>query len=257
MDAKKIAENPKNYYGKYVLNYSTDNEKTKDAVEKWQIFYSNEDEIFLIASDFIHYDYCPPSANNVVYSWTDYRLGLNYVYKDYNGSTDITDTRLQALNSGYYKYLTDNYTTSENINMRSVAYMMDTSEKVWGTFAGEKAEYAIGGPTIEMLLKSYSQKYDVDYRAQVSNVTGYEISNDGGASWTNSIVIGNGDTTYVKRGRSYAMWLASPSATNSTDMMRMQDNGNIGSFPYSNSYPGFRPLVCLKSDVLLKEVEGG
>ena len=39
--------------------------------------------------------------------------------------------------------------------MKAVAYMLDTSEEVWGKFAGDKAKYAIGEPTIELLFKSY------------------------------------------------------------------------------------------------------
>ena len=59
--------------------------------------------------------------------------------------------------------------------------------EAWKYFAGENAEYAIGGPTIELLMNSYSQKYEVDYRAKANSLVGYQISNDGGGSWSNSI----------------------------------------------------------------------
>lgn len=35
--------------------------------------------------------------------------------------------------------------------MQAVAYMLDT--EVWSVYKGEKADYAIGGPTIEMVMK--------------------------------------------------------------------------------------------------------
>ena len=75
---------------------------------------------------------------------------------DYTGSVSI-DVNLQKLNSKYFKYLSDNSTTSTNDNMKAVAYMLDT--KAWEAFKGEKAEYAIGGPTSEIFIKSYNQKY--------------------------------------------------------------------------------------------------
>ena len=37
--------------------------------------------------------------------------------------------------------------------MKAVAYMLDTN--TWSVYAGDKADYAIGGPTIELFFKSY------------------------------------------------------------------------------------------------------
>ena len=46
-------------------------------------------------------------------------------------------------------------------NINSVAYLMDTN--VWSTFAGTKAEYAMGGPTIELFCASYKQTHPDKY----------------------------------------------------------------------------------------------
>ena len=56
--------------------------------------------------------------------------------------------------------------------------MMDTT--AWGGYkdAGGKAEYAIGGPTIEMVMNSYSQSHNVQYQAKAIDSTGYQISSD-------------------------------------------------------------------------------
>ncbi len=72
--------------------------------------------------------------------------------------------------------------------MKAAAYMLDTN--AWSDFSGDSAEYAVGEPTIEMLLKSCSQKYKVDYRAEAPNYRGYRISLNGGTSWMNSASVG-------------------------------------------------------------------
>ncbi len=70
--------------------------------------------------------------------WEYYEGQSNHIFHDYNGSESIVDVRLRNLNSKYYKYLEDNRETSENINMKVVAHMMDVD--VWWSFAGEVAE---------------------------------------------------------------------------------------------------------------------
>ena len=74
---------------------------------------------------------------------------------NYVGSSRITDSRLKALNSDYFN--TKNY-SSTNGNMKAVAYMMDTT--AWNSkfLDNDKADYVIGGPTIELLFKSYNEK---------------------------------------------------------------------------------------------------
>ena len=50
-------------------------------------------------------------------------------------------------------------------NMGAVAYMLDTN--VWSTFTDSagKAEYAIGGPTLDLFCASYNQKYSDKHNA--------------------------------------------------------------------------------------------
>lgn len=264
LDAKTISEKPKSYYGQYVLNYSTDNEKTKDAVEKWRIFYSDGTNIYIIASDYIKGEYAPAGKKGSTLNKNgNYKVYFNNILSDYAGSADITDTRLQALNSSYFNYLTQNDVISTKSNMKAVAYMLDISDNVWGTFAGKNAEYAIGGPTLEILFNSYSQKYDVDYRAQVTSLSGYQISKDGGENWANlySGMLTSSDSLYVISAsdrKADSIWLASPSANLDIRVMGMNASGLVCGVLYNNSsYLALRPLVCLKSDVLLKKVEGG
>ena len=175
------------------------------------------------------------------------------ILKDYKGSIDITDERIKALNSDYFS---KGYTSTKP-NMKAVAYMLDT--EIWSSFAGEKAEYAIGGPTVEMLMKSYNQKYDKEYKARAKNSTGYEISRDGGINWESRYngILKKEDMLYVLpiSNGAEAMWLASPSclASGHDCVIYVSANGSVLTYVNSNAH-GFRPIVCLKSDVMLKKV---
>ena len=250
--AVDISNAPIEYYGATVTGYTCTNSA---GVNNWKIFYADSNNIYLIADDYIHYDYCPPSANKTICKNSDYRLSFNDVISDYSGSSNISDSRIQALNNDYF---TKGYTSTSN-NMKAVAYMLDTS--VWSVFAGDNAEYAIGGPTVEMLMKSYSQKHNVDYRAQASSDTGYQISMDGGTSWANYYfgMLDTTDSLYVisNTDKANAMWLASPSAGGAIIVMHAHCTGVVGNYDSSNDNPGLRPLVCLNSSVKLEKTSEG
>lgn len=140
---------------------------------------------------------------------------------------------------------------------------------IWNNFAGDYAEYAIGGPSVELLFKSYNEKYpdtnypDGKYQAMASTERGYQISIDGGNSYALSIYssgdgLGDSDSTYVIKSVSDArgMWLASPSALNMNGanyIMMIDYAGIVSNGKYSSSENGFRPLVCLNSSVQLKK----
>ena len=67
--------------------------------------------------------------------------------------------------------------------MKAIAYLLDTD--VWNVYKADKAEYAIGGPTVELLMASYNNKKGTDYQAKAVSKIGYQISEDGGANWAN------------------------------------------------------------------------
>ena len=244
-------------YGATVKGYTCTNNA---GVNNWKIFYADENNIYLIADDYIHYDYCPPSATQTIVKKSNYKLSMENVIKDYNtGSASITDTKIQNLNKSYFEYLKTNTQTSTNINMKVVGYMTDTN--VWKVFAGEKAEYAIGGPTVEMLMKSYSQKHGVDYQARVRDVIGYEISKDKGANWAiqYSGMLYTNDSLYVIKDttKANAVWVASPSIGGADHIFYVNSNGGVHRGLYNQNNIGFRPLVCLKSDVQLQKNADG
>ena len=172
-NASEIANNPNEHYGGYVTNYTT---PSGDPNVKWRIFYADESNIYLIASDYIHYDYAPTSANYTLYkNSTDYKLSFNNVYQDYTGSVSITDTRIKKWIQKYLAVAP----SSTNTNIRAVAFMLD--ETRWSAkYANSNyAEYAIGGPTLEMFVASYNKTHPEKPMYCSANSTGYYIS------WTN------------------------------------------------------------------------
>ena len=151
------------------------------------------------------------------------------------------------------------YPTSTNTNMKAVAYMLDTD--IWNThYKNEYAEYVIGGPTLEMFCESYKDTHPnageyIECEATSSN--GYQVRWNGGSnSYTISgLTKDDYKGIYIKSDDSKAlgMCLASPSAYDSNYVMSAYGNGYVDYGNYNGNNLGFRPLVCLKSEVHLKE----
>ena len=252
--AELVEDDPQNIYGEKVINY------TSNGVDDWKIFYSDGSNVYLITSDYIDVDKLPETKQGHkpenVDSSHPKAVPFTNIINDYNGSSDITDDRIKALNYDYF--IANNYSSTNN-NMKAVAYMLDID--IWDIFAkGKNAEYAVGGPTIELFMKSYSQKNNVDYRAQASNSTGYQISKDGGDNWATyyGYIFDTNEKLFVlpRSKGADALWLASTISWNGDNIIRAHCEGNIGNTSYSARF-GFRPMVCLKSDTMLKKVDGG
>ena len=139
--------------------------------------------------------------------------------------------------------------------MKSVAYMMDTT--AWNSKFRDtsKAEYVVGGPTVELLFKSYNEKYKTAYESQAvessdKSNTGYQIRKTSSDSWSNYVnsMLKTSDSLYVitKQTDAYAYWLASPSANNTNNVMNVNYNGNVNNNNYNNNNNGFRPLDSKK-----------
>ena len=83
--------------------------------------------------------------------------------------------------------------------------------------------------------------------------TGYYISRDN-ETFVKQLTINSEDKLY----NSGTTWLATPSQSGSTYLMCMGGIGIVYSADYTYTpavLPGIRPIVCLKSDVVLEEYE--
>ena len=255
--SKSSSEEIKNIYGAEVKGYDCEN---KDAVEKWKILYSDGSNIYLIADDAIKGKYMPATKNGNKPECDQSEIGASFVnvINDYTGSVDIKNDKIKGLNKSYFY---DHQYVSEGYNMKATAYMLDS--EIWSKFKGDKAEFAIGGPTIEMVFKSYNAKYpnsqynNGKYQASAETEEGYYISVDGGANWKSytdnaSDYFNIEDPLYIKN-RNY--WLASP-AGGPEWMMVVVGIGSVGGNLY-NIKDMFRPVVCLKENVTLIKNEDG
>ena len=255
--AEEVANNPSEYYGKTVTNYIA------NGVSDWKIFHSDGKNIYLITSGYIPVDKIPATKGGsaIVNANTSYPKAaqLTPSLNDSNYSSGSASISSSNPARKWLKSYLDSYSSSNN-NMKAVAYMLDTD--VWNVYRANKAEYAIGGPTVEMLMESYSKKMGVAYQAKATSATGYQISKDGGANWASSYsrMLSTSETLYVLNSSSgaLAMWLASPSANNIGNVMDV--DSNLGYVDYnvcSTSTIGFRPVVCLKSNVKIEKNDDG
>ena len=249
-------------YGAIVNGY--DGYDYADAGVSWKLFYSDDTNIYLIADDYIPYTYIPFSINSTGDILSKPNKGtlaksayFDNILFDYNqGLSNITNQSVKELNNDYYMRYSYNYTQYNS--MRSIAYMLDIN--AWSVYAGEYAEYAIGGPSIELLFKSYNEKYTTDYKAQANYQAGYQIRKDSSSSWQYYIsAMLTKDNLYVISSVNDAlgMWISSPSANSSSELMYVDFNGRVGNVSYNETTYGFRPVVCLKSDVKLQKNSDG
>lgn len=260
-------------YGATVTGYTLPSTTSTDV--GWKIFYADNKNIYIIADNYVERENLPysttagtketmttrrPSDGNSSYARA---AKLKNILKDYAGSSRITDNRLKALNNDYF---TKGYTSEED-NMKSIAYLMDTV--AWGSKFKDtknKADYVIGGPTVELLLKSYNDKYGTKYESEAIELSdksnaGYQIRKTSSDTWKNGIefMLETTDSLYViaKQSDAYMYWLSSPSVLAETFVMYVDYKGGVyRASLYSTvaDYSGFRPLVCLNSDVKLEKV---
>ena len=267
--ANATQEEKQSIYGATVTGYTLPSGTTTDV--GWKIFYADNSNIYLIADNYVERNNLPNSttesgvvtANKPNDGSSDHARSAYFtnILGDYAGSSRITDSRLKALNNDYFN--TKNYSSTDD-NMKAVAYMMDT--KAWNSkfLDSNKADYCIGGPSVELLFKSYNEKYKTAYESQASSATGYQIRKTSSDSWDSrgSPMLSTSDPLYVitPASNAYAYWLTSPSAANYIGVMNVNSNGGVFSSGVVNndSYYGvsfgFRPLVCLKSNIKLQKV---
>ena len=239
------------YIGKYV-NYTVPN--GGDPNVKWRIFYADSSNIYLIASDYLKYDYVPTKTKNgteyTMYKKSDYCLSFDDMYQAYTGSADITDARITK----WMKWV-GQYPNSTNANIRSVAYMLDSN--IWNTkYQNSYAEYVLGGPTIEMFCASYKVTHPTRYIECESYTTnGYKVKWSDGSY---SIDISGLSTSELENlyvisdpTNALAYWLASPSAYGGDHLLGVNYVGYVYYAYYGSSHVGLRPLVCLESNVQL------
>ena len=258
INATTISKDPQKYYGAYV-DYTTTNTLSEDY--KWRIFYATDTNIFLIASDYISVADLPYTAKgnkpaNIRKSCPKAAVFDNII-NDYSGTTDIDDS-VKWFNKDYF----DKGYSSTLYTMKAVAYMLD--KNIWTQkFNGTGAEYVVGGPSLEMVFTSYNQFTNQNlFQTRAEDYFGYKISEDNGVNWNFGTIAGSKLLTedsglygIVKEYNAINYWISTPSAYST--FMYIGSNGSIGYSYYDYATVGFRPIICLKSGISLKEAEDG
>ena len=290
LEISELNENASTYFGWDVINYAeTLPEELQDT--EWQLFYAGaldgetEERIYLISKGYVKNTVLPEKngvapipteGSDYKARFSTYNSWVNSINDGvcnlsiYSGSEDIVE-RIKKYNKDYF--ITKNY-SSTNPNMRAVAYMLDTT--IWISFANSSegySEWAIGGPTIELLFTAYNKykgKVGIDtYIAEAKSERGYQVSNNNGSSYVDwlSKAIDNDsysiDNPYSVSSLSrlaHGYWLASPSNYNRENLMMVRcdgtasSDGDVSYNDYSVAY-GFRPLILLDSSYTLEKTK--
>ena len=233
------------YYGKKVTNYTA-------GGKTYRIFYIDTEGKF--------------GDKNTVYlkaDWTSNDTTLSS-YTSYTPSgTDLTTYK--KLNPSWAAKRGSS-TSSWNYNEHAAAWLCSPSK--WTTYCDtSKANYAIGGPSVEMYVASYNQvshttgNYTLGATYRETNVPGYiytvngEEQNNGYYTNDNTLdYIGYNSIYCGKNGSkgSYYWWLASPSAYN-YDRTCCNLGDNSAKLGYANNPTNTAcPLISLKPDFQLE-----
>ena len=242
----KIRANPQAYYGKKVTNYKASDSDTNT----YRIFYVDKDN--------------------------DFKDGYNTIYlkADFSGSVscstsyDASQTLIKRMNPLWAtkgNTVEAETTTISNPNEQAAAWLCDPSK--WTAYCDtDKANYAIGGPSVEMYVKSYNQTHGDDAlgcQYQTNDVPGYiyKVNNtiQNGGWYTNNDTL-DYSMTYKSMycgqngNKTGYWWLASPSAGISSYVCFVRGYNARLDFGYYGNLGGVSPLVSLKSS-FIPEVE--
>ena len=241
----KIRANPQAYYGKKVTNYKASDSDTNT----YRIFYVDKDN--------------------------DFKDGYNTIYlkADFSGSVscstsyDASQTLIKRMNPLWAtkeNTVATETTTISNPNEQAAAWLCDPSK--WTAYCDtDKANYAIGGPSVEMYVKSYNQTHGDDAlgcQYQTNKVPGYfykvKDTIQNGGWYTNENTL-DYSMTYKsmycgQNGKKTGYWwLASPCAYGSGIVCIVSGYARLSHNDYGINY-GVSPLVSLKSS-FIPEVE--
>ena len=225
-DAEKTA-----IYGATVTNYTPTNGVNDEGI-KWRIFHADNTNIYLIADTYVPLTNEEETKNYVPtgYNLTSGRYGFDlYAYENYNGTSDVDSNIASKL---LKQYTTAGYTaTNRFMNAKATAYFLDTN--AWSGFKDARgyAEYAIGGPTLELFRDSYNITHETDIDTQVT-AAGYKVKWSKDASYSSYISgLKTNESLYVISNTFdnalYGMWVASPSAHSTSYVVCVYSNGYV------------------------------
>ena len=253
--AQMVANEPSKYYGLKVTDYTSQN-----GQNDWKIFYSDGEHIFLITGDYID----TTKANRINLA-TGMVTSKYSVYWNSNSVPSFQEVDQEVLT----RFKTMGYELqSKNNNSRCVSTLLNANN--WSKYkdSGDKAESAIGSPTIEMWMASWNNLYEnVDGKLYCDNTNynGYYI---GTSSIPSTYSIGS---NIMKQKKGYknkiyypintlankvtqGYWFASASA-NSNCVFYADYKGNVSICGFNGTIYGVRPVVSLNTGVTVNATD--
>ena len=250
--AAMVASDPAKYYGLKVTNYTSQN-----GQNDWRIFYSDGTQIFLITGDYIN-----TTETNRINSATGMTTSKYSAYWATNSVPAFQTVDSTTLT----RFKATEYTLQSGINnSKCVSTLLNDNN--WSSYkdSGNKAEKAIGSPTVEMWMDSWNARYpkssDQVYRRASTSTSypGYYVGTSQNPStyYIDSSVMsakeGYNNKLYYPQTSSYngtnGYWLASPSASGSNYVLYVYYNGYVNRDNYGRSNLGVRPVVFLNSGI--------
>ncbi len=235
-------------YGKYV-NYhtpiSTDEENFPlyPSYVKWQILYSDEENVYLIAESTpgkksfmaIFDNYNNPNGNisDLLKDSNRYSAAKRWLYGFIDKKTNDW-------------YLIPNSTAH---SIRSALYLLD-SENVWNiNYKNEYADYAIGAPTMELMCASYDKIENTNYKED-AYATKYEDKDKVWAGYPCNMNLNLEDKSYLGN-KNFSYWLVNPSDYEFNHNLIVDSSSNKIATGYIAHEFYFRPVIRLKSNINL------
>lgn len=266
--AKDIQDKPEDYYGKEVKYTSANGQNN------WEIFHSDGTYIYLITKSYVK---ITDLSGNINTRKLNAKTKLKKADDSSNYRPNWNDSDLPEFNSDIsaeviskFKIETNIFNLNnnkDNINSKCVASLLNTN--YWDQYIDNSKgsdQYAIGGPTLELWVQSWNNRYKspsdkLYYNA--SNEYGYYIGftsepKGGSTMGQQSAKTEDGGELYFPKefaDGNYSVdryWIASPAAAGNSEIFIAVSNGIIGSDPCVWGDEGLRPVVCLKSKVTLK-----
>ena len=243
----------KTQYGWYVKNYTAKG----DSSAKWKAFYEDENNVYLISDTCINIKNIPIVEKGGIFGIGKVTLSTSGSYSASLGNASENYSGLiSGINATAKSWLSYSMNSSNN-NTKYVGYLMDTEK--WTEKYGNDtfAEFAIGGPTIELYLASWNS-FDIDNMyCDNTNGYGYYIGASKTEKNTTRQVSEYKNQLYYPGASNLqdynGYWLASPSAAGANNVLYVGclNTRNCN----NNDYFGFRPVVCLKSNYQLEQLD--
>lgn len=216
------------------------NSYTANNVSEWQIFYADSvtEEVFIISKNVIE---LRQSLNKNPNSSETENLLNDYAT---NGSATIADGSYGQIWNEAWITACKNATGEKSTlkNAQATAYLCDTTK--WTRYAvSGVANYAVGGPTLQLLVASINANPNTSYSGTLSATSvGYAYPSISG--------LPKPYLAEEKSGRYGYWWLASPGSTNNKSIRGVDNTGNVNQMAY-DSFEGYtmeigvRPLVSI------------